>query len=76
MTNDRYRQTGLKFYQFKDDSDTPEIIRLMHYDEEKHEYKVMKDGNIVEVGSHDELIEKGGVYKDLYTSQFESGEDF
>ena len=37
---------------------------------------VMKDGNIVEVGSHDELIEKGGVYKDLYTSQFESGEDF
>ena len=37
---------------------------------------VMKDGNIVEVGSHDELLAKGGVYKDLYTSQFESGENF
>lgn len=37
---------------------------------------VMKDGNIVEVGNHDELIAKGGVYKELYTSQFENGEDF
>ncbi len=37
---------------------------------------VMKDGNIVEVGNHEELLAKGGVYKDLYTSQFESGEDF
>ena len=37
---------------------------------------VMKDGNIVEVGSHDELLEKGGVYSELYKSQFESGEDF
>ena len=37
---------------------------------------VMKDGNIVEVGSHDELLEKGGVYSELYRSQFESGEDF
>ena len=57
MTNDRYRQTGLKFYQFKDDSDTPEIIRLMHYDEEKHEYKVRKDGNI-EIISDEELDSK------------------
>ncbi len=37
---------------------------------------VMKDGNIVEVGNHEELIAKGGAYKDLYTSQFESGESF
>lgn len=37
---------------------------------------VMKDGNIVEIGNHKQLMEKGGVYKDLYTSQFESGEDF
>ena len=37
---------------------------------------VMKDGNIVEVGNHEELIAKGGAYKDLYTSQFESGENF
>ena len=37
---------------------------------------VMKDGNIVEIGNHEELLAKGGVYKDLYTSQFESGENF
>lgn len=37
---------------------------------------VMKDGNIVEVGKHKELIEKGGVYKELYYSQFETGENF
>ena len=37
---------------------------------------VMKDGNIVEVGKHKELIEKGGVYKELYFSQFETGENF
>lgn len=37
---------------------------------------VMKNGNIVEVGTHEELLEKGGAYKEIYTSQFESGEDF
>lgn len=31
---------------------------------------VMKDGNIVEQGSHNELIEQDGFYKELYTSQF------
>ncbi len=31
---------------------------------------VMKDGNIIEQGSHDELIAKGGFYKKLYNSQF------
>lgn len=31
---------------------------------------VMKDGNIIEQGSHDELIAAGGFYRELYTSQF------
>lgn len=35
---------------------------------------VMKDGDIVEQGSHDELIAKKGFYADLYNSQFESSE--
>lgn len=33
---------------------------------------VMKDGRIVERGRHAELMEKGGFYKSLYESQFES----
>lgn len=32
---------------------------------------VMKDGNIVETGNHDELMAKNGFYADLYNSQFE-----
>ena len=32
---------------------------------------VMKDGDIVEHGNHDELLAKGGFYADLYNSQFE-----
>ena len=32
---------------------------------------VMKDGNIIEQGSHKELLEKGGFYHTLYYSQFE-----
>lgn len=31
---------------------------------------VMKDGNIIEQGSHDELIAKNGFYTNLYNSQF------
>lgn len=31
---------------------------------------VMKDGNIIEQGSHDELIAKNGFYTKLYNSQF------
>ena len=34
---------------------------------------VMKDGNIVEIGTHQQLLDKGGAYKDLYISQFENG---
>ena len=32
---------------------------------------VMKDGNIIEQGTHDELMNQNGFYKDLYNSQFE-----
>lgn len=32
---------------------------------------VMKDGDIIESGSHNELIEKHGFYAELYNSQFE-----
>lgn len=35
---------------------------------------VMKDGDIIEQGSHDELIAKKGFYADLYNSQFERAE--
>ena len=31
----------------------------------------MKDGDIVEQGTHDELIEMNGFYANLYNSQFE-----
>ena len=31
---------------------------------------VMKDGNIIEQGSHDELLMKNGFYAELYNSQF------
>ncbi len=36
---------------------------------------VMNHGDIVEQGTHDELLEKGGFYADLYNSQFEEGEE-
>ncbi|MGG4503594.1 ABC transporter ATP-binding protein [Paenibacillus polymyxa] len=32
---------------------------------------VMKDGNIIETGNHEELLVKNGFYADLYNSQFE-----
>lgn len=32
---------------------------------------VMKDGNIIEQGNHESLLEKGGFYANLYNSQFE-----
>ena len=31
---------------------------------------VMRDGNIIEQGSHDELVNAGGFYSELYESQF------
>lgn len=33
---------------------------------------VMDKGDIVESGTHEQLLEKGGLYKELYTSQFEN----
>jgi ATP-binding cassette subfamily B protein len=32
---------------------------------------VLKDGDIVESGTHEELLAKGGFYAELYNSQFE-----
>jgi len=31
---------------------------------------VMKEGNIIEQGNHEELMTQGGFYADLYNSQF------
>lgn len=36
---------------------------------------VMRDGNIIETGNHDELMEANGFYADLYNSQFTQQED-
>ena len=33
---------------------------------------VLKDGDIVEIGTHDELLKKAGFYSELYNSQFSS----
>lgn len=35
---------------------------------------VMKDGDILESGTHDELLAKAGFYADLYNSQFEKSD--
>lgn len=35
---------------------------------------VMNEGDIVEQGTHDDLLEKGGFYAELYNSQFETVE--
>ena len=32
---------------------------------------VMKDGDVVETGTHERLLQKGGLYAELYNSQFE-----
>ncbi len=34
---------------------------------------VLKDGDVIESGTHNQLIEKGGFYSDLYKSQFAGG---
>lgn len=36
---------------------------------------VMRDGNIVEQGTHDELLAQNGFYADLYNSQFEKSQE-
>ena len=35
----------------------------------------MKEGDIVEQGTHEELLQKNGFYANLYNSQFEVGEE-
>jgi ATP-binding cassette subfamily B protein len=32
----------------------------------------MRDGKLVETGTHEELLAKGGYYYELYSSQFEN----
>ena len=32
---------------------------------------VMRDGDVIESGTHEELMQRGGFYADLYNSQFE-----
>ena len=32
---------------------------------------VLKDGDVIESGTHEELLKKGGFYAELYNSQFE-----
>ena len=32
---------------------------------------VMRDGDVIESGTHDELMQRGGFYAELYNSQFE-----
>lgn len=36
---------------------------------------VMKDGDIIEQGNHEDLLAKGGFYAGLYNSQFDEGEE-
>lgn len=36
---------------------------------------VVKDGNIIEMGSHDELLDKAGFYAELYNSQFQNANE-
>lgn len=36
---------------------------------------VMKEGNIIEQGNHDELMKQQGFYAELYNSQFVEDED-
>ena len=36
---------------------------------------VMQEGRIVESGTHDELIEKGGAYAELHRSQFAQAQE-
>ncbi|MCR4741064.1 MAG: ABC transporter ATP-binding protein/permease [Lachnospiraceae bacterium] len=36
---------------------------------------VMESGNVKEIGSHEELLKKGGLYAEIYNSQFEKDDE-
>jgi len=36
---------------------------------------VVNHGSVVEQGTHDQLLERGGAYASLYNSQFTKGEE-
>ncbi|NLC41611.1 MAG: hypothetical protein GX775_01965 [Erysipelothrix sp.] len=36
---------------------------------------VMNDGDIIESGKHEQLLEQGGFYYDLYNSQFDRNDE-
>ena len=37
---------------------------------------VMRDGNIIEQGNHNQLMEENGFYADLYNSQFDEEAEY
>ena len=37
---------------------------------------VMRDGNIIEQGNHEQLMEQNGFYADLYNSQFDEDAEY
>ena len=43
----------------------------VHHPRRRSDSVSCSDGDIVEQGTHDELIDQGGFYADLYNSQFE-----
>ena len=48
----------------------PYVFRLLHMLDRPARF-VVCDGDIVEQGTHEELLARGGFYADLYNSQFE-----
>ena len=48
----------------------PEILECREF-VNADEIAVLKDGSVIEQGSHEELLAKGGFYAQLYNSQFE-----
>ena len=46
------------------------VLRLIADDAEHAAKVLMKNGNVIEKGSHDELLKKGGCYSELFNSQF------
>ena len=71
-----------KYYRYKDhmvnllligvDSDNKPAVPLPYgSDNQADVILVMKDGHVIEQGTHDQLLAQGGFYANLYNSQFE-----